>query len=146
MGNKTLLERFIDSVNSRKSEIVELQNMYLLKQFEKEIVQERFKEVCNKVLAENCFYSRRNRNWRGSKIYKGDRILSSDDQFDMGEKDYDRFLDLCEKENYAAGLTDIEGRFTKVTNTENHLMDIKEKLIRVYQWKFYLMISSTKRC
>lgn len=131
MVNKTLLERFIDSVNSRKSEIVELQNIYLLKQFENEIVQERFKEVCNKVLAENCFYSSRNRDWCGNKIYKGDRILSSDDQFDMCEKDYDRFLDLCEKENYAAGLINSEGCYTEDTNTENHLTDIKEKLIRL---------------
>lgn len=55
MKNKTLLERFTKIANSRKAEIVELQHMYLLKQIENEIVQERFKEVYNKVLVEKSF-------------------------------------------------------------------------------------------
>lgn len=133
MANKTLLERFTEFANSRKAEIVELQHMYLLKQIENEIVQERFKEVYNKVLAENPFYSSCDceRNRSENKISKGDRILSSDDQWLMSTEDYDRFLDICRKEYFAAGLTDEEGRYTEETNTENQLSDIKEKLIRL---------------
>lgn len=131
MENKTLLERFMELANNRKAEIVELQHMYLLKQIENEIVQERFKEVYNKVLAENPFFSdcdcERSRN--GNKISKGDRILSSDDQWYMSTEDYDRFLEICRKEDFATGLTDEEGRYTEETNTENQLRDIKESLI-----------------
>lgn len=131
MENKTLLERFTELANSRKVEIVELQHMYLLKQIENEIVQERFKEVYNKVLAENPFYSDRDceRSRSGNKISKGDRILSSDDQWLMSTEDYDRFLEICRKEDFVAGLTDEEGRYTEETNTENQLRDIKERLI-----------------
>lgn len=133
MQNKTLLERFTELANSRKSEIMELQHMYLLKQIENEIVQERFKEVYNKVLAENPFYADRDceRSRNGNKISKGDRILLSDDQWCMSTEDYNRFLEICRKEDFAAGLTDEEGRFTEETNTENQLYDIKEKLIRL---------------
>ena len=133
MENKTLLERFTELANNRKVEIVELQHMYLLKQIENEIVQERFKEVYNKVLAENPFYFDRNceRCRSGNKISKGDRILSSDDQCLMSTEDYDRFLEICRKEFYAAGLTDEEGKYTEETNTENQLRDIKESLIRL---------------
>lgn len=131
MENKILLERFTELANSRKAEIMELQHIYLLKQIENEIVQERFNEVYNKVLAENPFYSDRDceRNRSGNKISKGDRIFSSDDQWYMSTEDYDRFLEICRKEFYAAGLTDEEGRYTEETNTENQLRDIKEKLI-----------------
>lgn len=133
MENKTLLERFTELANSRKAEIVELQHMYLLKQIENEIVQERFKEVYNKVLAENPFYSDRDceRSRSGNKISKGDRILASDDQLLIGKKNYDKFLKICVKEFCVAGLTDEEGRYTEETNTENQLRDIKEKLIRL---------------
>lgn len=133
MENKTLLERFTGIVNSRKAEIVELQHMYLQKQIENEMVQERFKEIFNKVLAENPFYSDRNceRSRSGNKVSKGDRILSSDDQWCMSTEDYDRFLEICKKENFAAGLTDEEGRYTEETNTENQLTEIKENLIRL---------------
>lgn len=131
MENKTLLERFTELANNREAEIVELQHMYLLKQIENEIVQERFKEVYNKVLSENPFYSDRDceRNRSGNKISKGDRILSSDDQWLMSAKDYDRFLEICRKEDFAAGLTDEEGKYIEETNTENQLSDIKERLI-----------------
>lgn len=131
MENKTLLERFTDFANNRKAEIVELQHMYLLKQIENEIVQERFKEVYNKVLADNPFYSDRDceRSRSRNKISKGDRILSSDDQWCMSTEDYDRFLEICRNEFYAASLTDEEGRYTEKTNTENQLSEIKEKLI-----------------
>lgn len=110
-----------------------MQHLYLLKQIENEIVQERFKEVYNKVLAENPFYSDRDceKSRSGNKISKGDRILSSDDQWCMSAEDYDRFLKICKEEDYAAGLTDEEGRYTEETNTENQLMEIKEKLIRL---------------
>lgn len=133
MANKTLLERFTEFANSRKAEIVELQHMYLLKQIENEIVQERFKEVYNKVLAENSFYSDRDceRSRSGNKISKGDRIFSSDDQWLMSTEDYDKFLEICKKEFFATGLTDEEGRYTEETNTENQLNDIKEKLIHL---------------
>ena len=133
MENKTLLERFTEIANSRKAEIVELQHLYLLKQIENEVVQERFKEVYNKVLAENPFYSDRDceRSRSENKISKGDRILSSDDQWCMSTEDYDKFLEICKEEDYAAGLTDEEGRYTEETNTENQLMEIKEKLIRL---------------
>lgn len=133
MTNKTLLERFTELANSRKAEIMELQHMYLLKQIENEIVQVRFKEVYNKILAENPFYSNRDceRSRNGNKISKGDRILSSDDQWLMSTEDYDKFLEICKREDFAAGLTDEEGRYTEVTNTENQLNDIKEKLIRL---------------
>lgn len=131
MKKQILLERFAELANSRKAEIVELQHMYLLKQIENEIVQERFKEIYNKVLAENPFHSDRDceRCRSGNKISKGDRILSSDDQWCMSTEDYDRFLEICRKEDFAAGLTDEEGRYTEETNTENQLKDIKEKLI-----------------
>lgn len=133
MENKTLLERFTELANNRKTEIVELQHMYLLKQIENEIVQERFKEVYNKVLEDNPFYSDRDceRSRSGNKVSKGDRILSSDDQWLMKTEDYDRFLEICRKEDFSAGLTDEEGRYTEETNTENQLRDIKEKLIRL---------------
>lgn len=133
MGNKTLLERFTELANGRKAEIVELQHIYLLKQIENEIVQERFKEVYNKVLAENPFYSERDceRRRNENKIFKGDRILSSDYQWLMSTEDYDKFLEICRKEHFAAGLTDEEGRYTEETNTENQLNDIKEKLIHL---------------
>lgn len=133
MVNKTLLEKFTELANSRKAKIVELQHMYLLKQIENEIVQERFKEVYNKVLAKNPFYSNRDceRSRSGNKISKGDRILSSDDQWLMSTEDYDKFLEICRKEDFVAGLTDEEGRYTEETNTENQLNDIKEKLIRL---------------
>lgn len=133
MANKTLLKRFTELANSRKTEIMDLQHMYLLKQIENEIVQERFKEVYNKVLAENPFYSDRDceRSRNGNKISKGDRILSSDDQWLMSIDDYDKFLEICRKENFAAGFTDEEGRYTEETNTENQLNNIKEKLIRL---------------
>ena len=49
----------------------------------------------------------------------------------MSTKDYDRFLENCRKEDFAAGLTDEEGRYTEETNTENQLRDIKENLIRL---------------
>lgn len=133
MADNILLERFAELVNGRKAEIVELQHMYLLKQIENEIVQERFKEVYNKVLVENPFYSDRDckRSRSGNKIAKGDRILLSDDQWLMSTEDYDRFLEICRKEDFAAGLTDEEGRYTEETNTENKLNDIKEKQIRL---------------
>lgn len=133
MNNKTLLERFTELANIKKVEIVELQHIHLLKKIENEMVQERFKEVYNKVLAENPFYSNRDceRSRSGNRISKGDRILSSDDQWLMSTEDYDRFLEICRKEYFAAGLTDKEGRYTKETNTENQLRDIKEKLIRL---------------
>ena len=133
MTNKTLLERFVELANNRKAEIMELQHMYLLKQIENEIVQGRFKEVDNKVLEENPFYSDRDckRSESGNRISKGDRILSSDDQWLMSIEDYNKFLEICKKENYVVGLTDEEGRYTEETNTENQLKDIKEKLIRL---------------
>lgn len=133
MENKTLLERFTELANSRKAEIVELQHKYLLKQIENEIVQERFKEIYSKVLSENRFYSNRDceRCRSGNKISKGDRIFSSDDQWCMSTEDYDRFLEICRKEDFAAGLTDEEGIYTEETNTENQLSDIKENLIRL---------------
>lgn len=133
MANKTLLERFTELANSRKAEIVELQHMYLLKQIENEIVQERFKEVYNKVLTENHFYSDRDceQSRSGNKISKGDRILSSDDQWLMSTEYYDKFLVICKKEFFANGLTDEDGRYTEETNTENQLNDIKEKLIHL---------------
>lgn len=133
MENKTLLERFTKLVNSRKGEIIKLQHMYLLKQIENEIVQERFKEVYNKVLSENPFYVDCNyeRSRNGNKISKGDRILSSDDQWLMSTADYDRFLEICRKEYFVAGLTDKEGKYTEETNTENQLIEIKERLIRL---------------
>lgn len=131
MENKTLLERFTELANSRKAEIIELQHMYLLKRIENEIVQERFKEVYNKILAENPFYSDRDceRSRSGNKISKGDRILSSDNQWLMSTEDYDEFLEIFRKESFATGLTDEDGRYTEETNTENQLRDIKERLI-----------------
>ncbi len=133
MENKTLLERFAELANTKKAEIVELQHMYSLKQIENEIVQERFKEIYNKVLAENSFYSdhdcKQSRN--GNKISKGDRILLSDDQWLMSKKDHNRFLEICRKENFVAGLTDEDGRYVEKTNTEHQLNDIKEKLIHL---------------
>lgn len=133
MVNKTLLERFTEFANSKKAEIMELQHMYLLKQIENEIVQERFKEIYNKVLTDNPFYSDRDCKCgrSGNGISKGDRILSSDDQWLMSTEDYDKFLEICRKEFFAAELTDEEGRYTEETNTENQLNDIKEKLIRL---------------
>lgn len=134
MENKILLERFTELANNRKVEIVELQHMYLLKQIENEIVQERFKEVYNKVLEENPFYVNNpilSESKRKCKLSVGDRIIESDDQWCMSKEDYDRFLEICRKEYFAAGLTDEEGRYTEETNTENQLNDIKEKLIRL---------------
>ena len=49
----------------------------------------------------------------------------------MSTEDYDRFLEICRKENFVAGLTYEDGRYTEETNTENQLKDIKEKLIRL---------------
>lgn len=131
MENTTLLERFTELANSRKMEIVELQYMYLLKQIENEIVQERFKKVYNKILAENPFYSDRDceRSRSGNKIFKGGRIISSDDQWLMSTEDYNEFLEIFRKESFVAGLTDEDGEYTEETNTENQLRDIKEKLI-----------------
>lgn len=133
LENKTLLERFTELANSRKVKIAELQHMYLLKQIENEIVQKRFKEVYNKVLAENPFYSDRDseHSKNGNEISKDDRILSSGDQWLMSTEDYDRFLEICRKEFYAVDLTDEEGKYTEETNTENQLRDIKESLIRL---------------
>lgn len=134
MTSKTLLERFTELANNRKAEIVELQHMYLLKQIENEIVQERFKEVYNKVLADNPFYVNDpilSESKRKCKLSVGDRILESDDQWCMSKEDYDKFLEICRKEDFAAGLTDEEGRYTEETNTENQLSEIKEKLIRL---------------
>ena len=133
MENKILLEKFTEIANSRKAVIVELQHLYLLKQIENEIVQERFKEIYNKVLAENPFYSERDceRSRSGNKIFKGDRIFSSDDQWCRSTEDYNRFLEICREEDYAADLTDEEGRYTEEANTENQLREIKEKLIRL---------------
>lgn len=135
MVDKTLLEMFTELANSKKAEIVKLQHIYMAKQIENEIVRERFKEVYNKVLAENSFYSDRNCEWikkgKISKIFKGDRILLSDDQWFMSTEDYDKFLEICRKEFFIVGLTDEEGRYTRETNTENQLDDIKEKLIRL---------------
>lgn len=104
-----------------------MQIAYRLKEAENEIVQERFRKVYNKVLEENPFYSNRDCDRKG--ISKGDRILLSDCQWLMSENDYDKFLKICVKEFYLAGLTDEEGRYTKEGNTENQLSDIKEKLI-----------------
>lgn len=99
MTNKTLLERFVELANNRKAEIMELQHMYLLKQIENEIVQGRFKEVYNKILADNPFYSDHDCEWNknGNKISKSDRILSSDDQWLMSTEDYDNFWKFVEK-------------------------------------------------
>ena len=133
MENKTLLERFTKIANSRKAEIVELQYLYLFKQIENDIVQERFKEVYNKVLAENIFYS--DKDYEGcenrKKISKGDRILSHSDEWCMSESEYERYLKLCCEGFYKANLTDKEGNYTEETNTENQLRDLKEKLIRL---------------
>lgn len=133
MENKILLERFTKLVNSKRAEIVELQHMYLLKQIENEIVQERFNEICNKVLAQNPFYSdhdyKLSRN--GNKVFEGDRILSSEYQWCMSTEDYDKFLEICEKEWFVAGLIYEDGRYTEETNTEDQLIEIKDKLIRL---------------
>ena len=103
MANKTLLERFTELANSRKAEIVELQHMYLLKQIENEVVQECFKEVYNKVLAENPFYSDREceRSRSGNKISKGDRILLSDDQWLMSTEDYALYANVSKELPFA---------------------------------------------
>lgn len=133
MVNRALLERFTELANSRKAEIVQLQHMFLLKKIENEIVQEKFKDVYNNVLAKNPFYSDRNceRSRSGNKILKGDRILSSDDQWLMSTEDYDKFLKICRKYFFIVGLTDEEGKYIEETNTENQLNDIKENLIRL---------------
>lgn len=133
MVDKTLLEKFTENANSKREEILELQYMYLLKQIANQSVREQFKQVYNKVLAENPFYSEFDYNHSGSgnKISKGDRILSSDDQWCISVEDYDKFLEICKEELYVAGLTDKDGRYTEETNTENQLMDIKEKLIHL---------------
>lgn len=133
MTNKILLERFIDLANSRKAEIIELQHVYLLKQIENEIVQERFKEVQRRVLLENIFYSvyDLDKSCDGTELHNGDRILSSDNDCFMSEEDIEVYLKKCAEENYKAGLTDSEGYYTEETNTENQLNDIKEKLIRL---------------
>lgn len=130
MDEKKILDEFRKLVDSKKQEIMEMQYMYLLKKAENEIVQEQFREVDNKILAEYPFYAYY--DWsKSKKIHKGERILSSEDQWCMSTEDYDRFLEICRKDFFSAGLTDEEGRYREETNTENQLKDIKDKLIRL---------------
>ena len=133
MAIETLLERFTEMANNRRAEIVELQHIYLLKQIQNEIIRERFNVVYDKVLSENPFYAERefSRNEDGCKISKGDRIFSCTHHYLMSTKDFDRYLEICLKEFYKAGLTDEEGKYTEETNTENQLTEIKNKLIRL---------------
>lgn len=133
MNGGNLLKEFTKLADRKKEEIIKLHYMYLLKKAENEIVQERFREVYNKVLEENPFYSNRDceRGKNKKKICKGERILSSEDQWCMSTEDYDIFLEICKKENYLAGLLDEEGRYTEETNTENQLANIKDRLIRL---------------
>lgn len=133
MDEKKILDEFRKLVDSKKQEIMEMQYMYLLKKAENEIVQEQFREVDNKILAEYPFYAYYDceRSKSKKRIYKGERILSSEDQWCMSTEAYDRFLEICRKEFFSAGLTDEEGKYTEETNTENQLKDIKDKLIRL---------------
>lgn len=116
---KKILDEFRKLVDSKKQEIMEMQYMYLLKKAENEIVQEQFREVDNKILAEYPFYAYY--DWsKSKKIHKGERILSSEDQWCMSTEDYDRFLEICRKDFFPPGLPmkkeDIEKKLIRKTN------------------------------
>ena len=128
MDEKKILDEFRKLVDSKKQEIMEMQYMYLLKKAENEIVQEQFRENNLHWILDVHFRE----DWsKSKKIHKGERILSSEDQWCMSTEDYDRFLEICRKDFFSAGLTDEEGRYREETNTENQLKDIKDKLIRL---------------
>lgn len=120
MESKMLLERFVEIVNSRKDEIVELQLLYSLKQIQNEIVKNKFNTISDKVLAEHPFYADKECSRNGRYIMVGDRILSHTDDWLMSDSDFDEYNDvLCKEAFYKAGLTDSEGLYTDETNTEN---------------------------
>lgn len=133
MESKTLLDRFTELANSRKTEIIDLQTEYLLKQIENEMIQERFKNCHNRVLSEYPYYAEREctRSRSGNNIAAGDRILDCADEWLMSESDFDEYQRRCLLLYVEDGLTDAEGVYTEEGNTENQLRELKKRLILI---------------
>lgn len=131
MKNRTLLDRFTELANGYKTEIIDLQAEYLLKQIENEMIQERFKNCHNRVLSEHPYYAEREcvRSKSGNNIAVGDRILDCADEWLMSESAFEEYQKHCLRLYVAEGLTDDEGRYTEEGNTENQLRELKEELI-----------------
>lgn len=131
MKNKTLLDKFTELANSRKTEIIDLQTKYLLKQVENEMIQERFKKCRNRILSEHPYYAKKEyiRSRSGNNVATCDRILDCDDEWLMSENDFDEYQKRCLPLYVVDGLTDAEGVYTEEGNTENQLRELKERLI-----------------
>lgn len=131
MRDKVLLDNFTKLIDSRKTEIMELQSMYLLKKAQNETVREMFNAIYDEVLQNGKYYAES--SYAGGReninIAAGDRITSHLYEWLMSEKDFDEYLEVCKQKLFEAGLTDEKGFYTDETNTENQLTEIEDKLI-----------------
>jgi hypothetical protein len=127
--NNVLLKEFTQAFNKKRTEILELQTEYKLKEIQNEIIQRQFKEIRDNILNDNTFYA--DSSLTRLNIKKGDRITDSEFDWLLSQENLDKYQALCRPKFYEAGLTDKDGYYTKDSNTENELAQLKDKLIKL---------------
>lgn len=103
--------------------LCELMRDYELAQLGYDVQEQQFKDIYNRVLGENEFYSCMDCD----TIKKGDRITSEDFSFLLSEEDWSRYMEMAKPYCIAQGLTDKDDRY--VTNWLEIKMQRKNELI-----------------
>ena len=146
MEEKILLAELKKNCNGKKEKVLELLKTFDLAELGREVWNERFKDITNRVLSENEFFAESECNREPYHIKVGDRITDESFTFLLSEEDFDRLQELARPIEVAENLTDENGYFienwdTIVCNARCELVEyiIKEILpsaLRGIFWEF----------
>lgn len=112
MEEKILLAELKKNCNDKKAKVMELLEAYDLAELGRQVWEERFKDIENKVLNEHKFYAEKDCG-RGVGIHKGDRITDESFSFLLSDDDFKRLQDLMLPIYVAENLTDKDGYYTQ---------------------------------
>lgn len=113
MEEKILLAELKKNCKEKKAKVMELLEAYDLAELGRQVWEQRFKDIENRVLSEHKFFASNDCERWGNNIKKGDRITDEGLSFLLSDEDFKRLQDLMLPIYVAENLTDKDGYYTQ---------------------------------
>lgn len=126
MENEILLAELQKNCKQHGKELREMLTALDLTILGRDVQEQHFKEIYNRVLAENEFFAEEECKRGDVVVRKGDRITDETFTFLLSKDDFERWLKLCAPYCVEENLTDEKGFY--ITNWSMMVVDEKNKV------------------
>ena len=127
MEEKILLAELTKNCDGKKEKVLELLKTFDLAELGREVWNQQFKDVTNRVLSENVFLAKIPFSREPYDIKAGDRITDESMTFLLSDEDFERLTDLMHPIHVAENLTDENGYF--IENWDRIVCDARCELV-----------------